>query len=80
MENTFLNSQEGIFIRKLIEIIESMDLDEFTFLCGDYDKVKTLDKLQIKLLSKIKENIGGINNINIDKDNGYILEQEIDLC
>ena len=79
-DNTFQSSREGIFVSKIINSVDTNDYDEISFLCAEYDKVKPLDKIQVKLLIKIKENIGFIDlandNVNTNNDD----EIEDDLC
>jgi hypothetical protein len=69
-DTTFQNSREGIFVSKIINAVYTNDYDEISFLCAEYDNVKSLDKIQVKLLIKIKENIGFINlpnnNVNVN--------------
>ena len=72
-DNTFQNSREGIFVLKIINAIYANDYNEISFLCAEYDNIKQLDKFQVKLLIKIKENIGFIDSVNDD-------QIENDLC
>jgi len=61
-DNTFQNSRGCVFISKIISVVEVYNHEEISFLCGEYDRVKPLDKIQVKLLIKIKENIGFIDS------------------
>lgn len=66
MDNTFLTSREGAFASKLIMAVESFDSDELSFICGDYDKIKPFDNIQINLLLKIKNNIIGMSDVDLN--------------
>jgi len=59
-KNSFQNSREGIFVLKIIVSVDTVDYDEISFLLAEYDNIKPLDKIQVKLLLKIKKNIGFI--------------------
>lgn len=47
-DHTFQNSREGVFISKIISAVEVSNHEEISFLCGEYDEVKPLDKIQVK--------------------------------
>lgn len=75
--STFQNSREGVFISKIIKGANASDCEEITFLCAVYDRVKPLDKIQVKLLIKIKENLGFINSTNDDVNNDDVNNDDI---
>lgn len=76
-DSTFQNSREGVFVLKIMDAIEKYNYEEISFLCAEYDKIKQLDRIQVKLLTKIKENIGCIDYSN-DEDNNEM--DDVDLC
>lgn len=55
---SFEGSREEKLLRGLGECIDSKSIESFESLLKEYTKVCTLDKLQTKLLHKIKEKIG----------------------
>ena len=78
-DSTFQSSREGIFVSKIINAIDTSDFVEISILCAEYDSIKPLDKIQIKLLIMIKKNIGfNLENDNFNSDND--IDTEIDLC
>ena len=80
-DNNFQISREGTFVSKIINAIDAADHDGISFLCADYDMIKPLDKIQVKLLLKIKKNIGFIDladDSNTNNDNNDQIEN--DLC
>ena len=65
--HTFINSREHILIENIINAVEMNDHEKISFLASEYDKITPLDKIQIKLLLIIKENIKkNINHNDID--------------
>lgn len=77
-DNTFESSREGIFVSKIMNAFDTNDYNEISLLCVDYDKVSPLDKIQVKLLIKIKENIGYINNYNTTGNDQDVNDQDMD--
>lgn len=87
IDSTFTSSQEGKFINNLLKIIETNNLDEFGYLCLEYEKIKLFTNIQVKLLLKIKKNITQFDNLNNNADdiNDFIdfidfIDGELDLC
>lgn len=81
-DHTFQSSIEGKFILNIIKAVETSNFEEISFLCSNYDKSKPLNKIQLKLLIKIKENVEGGNksNENYDSIEKAEAEAEVDFC
>jgi tetratricopeptide (TPR) repeat protein len=81
IDYTFKSSREGKFIEKLFMAIESNNLEELSFECVEYDKITSLDNIQVKLLLRIKNLIVNIFNDSNSNDILSNLDQneEIDL-
>lgn len=73
LDHAFDKSREGKFIAELIKAIETNNIDELGTICANYDHITSLDYFQVKLLLKIKKNIGLFDADNDD------LNEEIDL-
>ena len=76
LDYTFANSNEGRFIEKLFEVIDSNDSEQLSFLCADLNKIIPLDNIQVTLLSRIKN---CIDNGFIDNNDEHLIDGELDL-
>jgi tetratricopeptide (TPR) repeat protein len=75
MDHTFTTTREHEFVSKLIYMQETNNYEEFAFLCDGYDKIKSLSKIQLKILLKIKNNTPYTDDYMENKN-----ESENDLC
>jgi tetratricopeptide (TPR) repeat protein len=57
LDHTFLSSREGVFISKLIDLVNSNDSEGISELSACFDKVTPFDKIQVNLLLEIKESV-----------------------
>ena len=80
---SFDSSNEGVFVKKIFEAIDSNDSELLSNLCAELDRIIPLDKIQVSLLSEIKKSIdngfGNGGNEGNDNNNTNSIDGELDL-
>jgi len=73
------NSREGILIANIFDAVEMYDSVKISFLSEKYDEISRLDKLQVKLLLQIKNNIDDFDNNDFENNdlNDNVMNDDI---
>jgi hypothetical protein len=72
LDYTFESSRKGEFVKKLFKSIESNDPEELSFQCVEFDKIDSLNNIQVNFLSRIKKLINnGFDNDNDNYNDNY---------
>lgn len=66
LDPRFADSREGQLLQFLAEAFEAKDVDMFVEKLGDYDAITKLDPWKTEFLVKVKENITGPTDGELD--------------